>query len=439
MKFRKTISGKLGLFFAILILLAGCTDPSSGTLHEVYTYPKELWGEWIRLDTGQIWYITSNYLDKGSSSIYSSETTSSDIKLKRQSTNVIEVTEGTRKYYLYASRIPNGSFNGTIVGDNSGQSKSLINRSMTGMGGIGITITNLNDKANEINTKTDGSGNFTAAGTISGDEYEVTAGGQSTTVMPNTDGENIGNVTVTTGVNFKTSITPADSNTDMMLLYAGSTNYAFTINIANTGTDDYSAATYTLAFSDGLTAVSVPPGKILGTIEPGKKKSIPIRVNCAAVSGESEYKTIAVTVNDPINLKTWNDSVSLKFNRSQKTFYITSNNVISGVVIVPSAKAYAFRTSNGYSGSSYSASVTVPQYSEDFLVVFSGATADTEAIYSLGVNVPADTDFSGFTTTGNYESNNTEDTATTLQPGNKIMSYLHKNDIDYYKVNLGTQ
>jgi hypothetical protein len=195
------------------------------------------------------------------------------------------------------------------------------------------------------------------------------------------------------------------------------------------------ASTYTLTFPDGLTRISVPDSPILGTIEPGKKKTIPITVKCVFVSGEFEYKAIAVAVTDQINKKTWNDSVSLKFNRSQVTFYTTSNRGISGVVIVLSGKAYAFKTS--YNSGIYSTKVTVPQYSKDFLVVFSRVTADTEAVYSLGTNVTADSNFSGFADVGNYELNNTENTATALKLGNKIMSYLHKNDIDYYKVSLG--
>jgi hypothetical protein len=72
------------------------------------------------------------------------------------------------------------------------------------------------------------------------------------------------------------------------------------------------------------------------------------------------------------------------------------------------------------------------------LVVFSGATANTEAIYSFGINTEADSNFDGFVDVGNYEpANNDEKTAPVLGMGDKIMSYLHKNDIDYYKVNLG--
>jgi hypothetical protein len=426
MKPAKAVLGKQAVFFAALILLAGCMDPSSGALYEVYKHPENLWGEWIRIDTGSIWHITSNYLAKD---------TSAAITLERQSENVIKVAEANKLYYLYASRIPNGSFTGTIVGDNSRQTGTSISRSMTGIGGIGIAITNLNDKANELNTKTDDEGNFTASGTIPGDEYEITAAGHTTTVTPHTDGENIGAVAITDGANFKTSISGADI--DMMAIYAGR-DYDFTINMTNTGTTVYYATTYTLAFPPGLTQVSGSSGGILGSIIPGAKKTISVTVNCAAVSGESEHKTITVTVAD-IEGRIWKDSVQLKFNRDRATFNITSDRETSGVLIVPSAKAYPFRTSRNYSGSSYSASVMVPRYStKDYLIVFSGATPDTEVIYSLGIDVPANSDFSGFRNPGNYEpENNTEETAPRIRLGDTFTAYLHMDEIDYYKVNLG--
>jgi hypothetical protein len=49
----------------------------------------------------------------------------------------------------------------------------------------------------------------------------------------------------------------------------------------------------------------------------------------------------------------------------------------------------------------------------------------------------ADSNFDSFVDTGSYEQNNTENAAAAIGIQDKIMSYLHKNDIDYYKVNLG--
>jgi hypothetical protein len=420
----KSIWNAVPVFIAFF-LMAGCgddIDPRSGTLNEIYKYDRDLWGEWIRMDTGDTWYITSNYINV---------TDPDNMKLVRQSENVIKVTHGNREYYLYASRIPNGSFNGTVVNGNTQAQSIMFNRSMSGIGGIEVAITNLNDAVNEITTQTDTEGNFTADGAIPGDEYEITVDGQTTIVSPNTDGENIGTVTVTSGVNFKTSIVPQSQSTDMTALYTN-TEYGFNIEINNVGSADCLAATYTLDFPEGITATSKPSSLILGTIEPGKKKTLGIKIICANFLAASEYKTINLTVTDEINNKTWNDSVSLKFVKENITFYIRSGSAISGVVIVPGVKAYSFKTS-GYQ--SYSASVSVPKYAEkDYLVVFSGATADTEAVYSLGIGVQADSYFSGFTALGNYEQNNDEHSAVQINNGNKIMSYLHKNDIDYYKV-----
>ena len=80
----------------------------------------------------------------------------------------------------------------------------------------------------------------------------------------------------------------------------------------------------------------------------------------------------------------------------------------------------------------------MPRSAEDYMVIFSGATADTEAVYSLGIDVYPDANFSDFTDTANYEPNNTEAQATPIHMQNQIMSYLHKNDVDFYKIKLGT-
>jgi hypothetical protein len=170
---------------------------------------------------------------------------------------------------------------------------------------------------------------------------------------------------------------------------------------------------------------------ILGTIEPGKTKILAITVGCKPIQGEYEFKKIGITITDTINNKTWEDSVSLKFNKAPVNFNIRSDKAVSGIVITPNAKAYSFTNVT-------SASFTMPWSTKDYLVVFSGATADTEAVYSLGVNVMPDTNFTSFIDLANYEGNNNETAATAISMQDKIMSYLHKNDIDYYKINLGT-
>jgi hypothetical protein len=402
----------------IILIFAGCMNPANGKINEIYKYPKDLWGEWVCLETGAVWYIAGNYLTGN---------TDSNMALKKLSDRVIELTEAGRTYYLYASRIPNGTFTGTVI-DNSASA----------LGDTSLSINNFENKSDELIALIGDNGNFTAEGIIPGDKYEITLGKKTTTVTPNTDGENIGTITVTSGANFKTAIVSKISHfvreNDMMRLYSN-TNYEFNIVIENTGAVNC-APVYELSPESGLTITNKPSSSMLETIEPGKSRSIPIAVTCGTILNESEYKTIGVTITDTVNQKTWDDSVSLKFHKDKVVFNIKSNGPVSGIIIAPNAKAYAF---SALDSNSYSAAITLPRsVTIDYLVVFTGAAADTEAAYSLGIDVPAETSFGGFTQTDNYEPNDTEDTPESLGPNQKITSYIHKKDIDHYKVNLGT-
>jgi hypothetical protein len=268
-------------------------------------------------------------------------------------------------------------------------------------------------------------------------------GDQDTIVRPKADGEDIGTITLTSGLNFKTKIA---SNSDMQALYAGGLEYDFEIEIENTGALDCTAARFDLALDDGLTLISGETTGILRTIEPGKTRLIPVRLKCGAINDEYEFKRIAIRIEDSLNGNVWNDSVSVKFNIGVVNFAIQSETPVNGVVITPHGKAYSFKCDYAYRGYSWYAAdtdekckttVSVPWSASDFLVVFSGATADTETVYNMGVNIPnLDDNFTGFLDVMNYEPNNAEAQATQISDSTPIMSYLHKNDIDYYSVNV---
>jgi fibronectin type 3 domain-containing protein len=279
-----------------------------------------------------------------------------------------------------------------------------------------------------LTTDTDADGKFTAEGVILGDAYKLTPeGGTSVTVIPTSEGDDIGVIAITSGVNFKTSLIPsqsAQSSADMTELYINET-YQFDLEFENTGDEDCPAPSYAITAPSGVTITGNLQG-ILGTIEPGVKKSVPIGVWCSAVAGDYEYKKINVTIRDGTG-KTWEDSVSLRFYRETLDFNIKAEKPVSGIVISPDAKTYSFTdVTDGV--------VSAPRRTTgDYLVVFSGATIETETRYSLGVGVGADGAFSTFIDTSRYEPNNTEGTAVALDTQN-VMAYLYKNDIDYYRV-----
>jgi hypothetical protein len=402
------------------LALIGCGDGGGdgGNTNGNGTYAKELWGEWLRMDTGDKWYISNNALKVNGADAPTSAV------LTKQSDRVIEVTDGGRKYYLYASRTATASFTGVIVGDAAGSARAIGG----GLGGVRVAIENLVNKANELTTNTDTDGKFTADGVILGDAYKLTPeGGTSVTVIPTSNGDDIGVIAITSGVNFKTSLTPAQSSADMTELYINEV-YQFDLEFENTGDEDCPAPVYAITAPSGVT-ITGNRQDILGTIEPGVKKSVPIGVRCYTVAGDYEYKKINVTIRDGTG-KTWEDSVSLRFYKETLDFNIKAERPVSGIVIAPDAKTYSFTdVTDGV--------VSAPRRTAgDYLVVFSGATIETETRYSLGVGLEADGYFGGFFETSQYEPNNTEGSAVALGT-QKIMAYLYKNDIDYYRVSYG--
>jgi hypothetical protein len=180
----------VSLITALSVLLAVMTLAGCDLLfpnEDEAVFAKNLWGEWLRMDKEETWYISSSAIK------INDQSSSRSVSLSKQSNSVIEVSEGGGKYYLYASRTANTSFTGRIAGFDAPSS----GRALGGIGGIGITIANLNDKANTVSAATGADGKFTAEGIIPGDEYQITPeGGTPVTVTPKGDGDDIGTITI---------------------------------------------------------------------------------------------------------------------------------------------------------------------------------------------------------------------------------------------------
>lgn len=401
---------------------------SSGTT----IYGKEFWGEWVRMDANEMWYIASDYIKIGNSK------TSRKLSLAKQSEKIIKVTEGGKEYYLYANRIANATISGKVASFD-GTSRSASSRSVAGgKGWIQVVIDNLSNGGNSTTVTTDGTGHFTVPGVIPGDGYTVTPqGGAPVTVTPSGDGDDVGTVTMTQGVNFKTRIIAQNdeySYTNIDHLFATSANslrpYEFKLSIKNEGNTQCTAATCEITWDSDLhITFSDADYRLLKTIEPGKTKEIKLRIWCDEIATEAEYKKINIKITDQETKKVYEDSVSLRFFKSNLNLNFASQSTISAFVIAPTGKLYYVRNTR-------EDNLVLPYLKGDYYVVFSGATADTETRYTLGVNSYVDTAFTGFFDLLNYEPNNTQTTTTQLSGKQTIMSYLHKNDIDFYRITL---
>jgi len=432
---KQTLMVKISLLVVIASALFTCNH-FEGELVEIPLFAEEFWGEWIRMDTGETWYFANNYRIVGN--YYSS----SPVNMEKQSDNVIKITEGTgaslKQYFLYASRTRNSTFGASAVKDDG--SRALFARVVNVPKGTTAMIEAVKNGMDKQTVQVGEEGELEADNIIAGDDYFVTIDDHEFIVTPNTDGENVGTLTLTSGVNIKTSIVPQLTyTTDMMRLFSGQ-SYNLTIKFTNIGETVSTAMEYRLTLpSSGLeiTANTNSPTRLtvgdLQSIEPGKTRDVNITVRCGAVSGEYEFKDIVIDTEDFYGKK-WTDSVSLKINNESVTFNIRSNLAINGVIIVPNGKAYYFKTSG--SGGLFSSNVMVPKYLKDYLVVFSGASADTEAKYSFAVDKEPAVNFNdyGINNLKTYWPNGTEQQAAEINYNQEVMAYLLMNEANYYKV-----
>jgi hypothetical protein len=399
-------------------------------------YPREYWGEWVRMDNGNLYYFSNNNLT------VNGQIRSSPGTFTRESDRVMTSIDNGRKYWLYASRPATSRFTGKVADIRGTASRAA--RAGTSLGGFQGVVDNIKNEADKHIITVDSNGNFEVPLTIAEDEYQISFPNEPeippVKVTPGYSGDDIGTISFTEGVNFKISIRAANpQTTDKTRLYADFTPYNMIIDIKNTGTENCTAANFDLNFGD-LIFSPENYDKMVGTIVPGNTKSVSFSVACPLFSNletqSKKDKVIGITINDPVNKRTWTDSVQLQFNKAPVNFNIKSNSAVQGVIIAPDRKAYDFKTA----APNYSTTVTLPWTTDPYLVVFSGATYDTEAKYSLGINVMPDTNFISYVYREEYGLNNTENQAYNIdiRTKPKFMSYLYGNTIQYFKVNLGS-
>jgi len=413
-----------------------------GELIEIPLFTEEFWGEWIRMDTGETWYFANNYRMVGNYYY------SSPVNMERQSDNVIKITEGTgasaKQYFLYASRIRNSTFGASAVEDDG--PRSLFARVVNVPKGTTAVVEAVKNGMDKQTVHVGDEGELEADNIIAGDDYIVTINDYEFTVTPNTDGDNVGTLTLTPGVNMKTSIVPQLSLvTDMMRLYSGK-NYGLTIKFTNVGDTISTAMSYRLTLPPELniTSNANSPSRLtsgnLQTFMPGDTQNVNVNIECGSI-GEFEFKDVIIEIETKdVNGKEWADSVSLRINREWVTFKMRSNLAVNCVVIVPNGKAY-YRQTSALPGSNDlpSTEIVVPKkHEKDYLIVFSGASAATETMYSFAVDrIPAD-NFNDYLITdqelNHYRSNKTENEAAAINYDQEVMAYLLMNEANYYKV-----
>jgi len=444
------------LFLAALMFAAGCEEAGNnkpGENGKKSKYSKEYLGEWIRMDTGERWYISGNAITINGAPL------NSDVTLTRNDKMITVKEQGRPDYFLFASRIANGSFKSRLVIIEEESGNRSVGRAL--IPGGGVTIRPPSNPGLEQTVIPDPvTGEIEVTGIIPGDPVEITplnsAWSDITVGVTPWDGHDMGIIPLAKGVNLKTTVRMANPEDDISVLFADDSPADFIFEVENIGTTNTTGASYELImineendvnFHRDFTLHSGSTSGLLNTIRPGEKREIALSLGSKAIEEVKKVKKLGIKITsyDPqtFKTKTWEDFISINYYKLQIPFRFRSEYPVQGVVLEPGGKTFYFKTTSENEGG-YSYSIGVPWSNQDYIVAFLGASVETgsETRYSLAINDIAPSDWDSLVAESlflNEPQNDNEYTATRLDMVNKktFMGYLHDGDIDFYRINLG--
>lgn len=419
---------KLFLCIAALVLLMGCApegknkstpDNASNTTQKNSSggnVPETLWGDWLYIDDGQTLFVGS----------------STTLEYTQVSPNLIEVESSGEKRYLMRKGIANVEVKGEVRKTvNKKTTASKHPASYSGVAGINVILSNLQDDDMEKSSQTDDNGQFQTAGVVTG-EYEISAEdeeGNSVSATVTVDGESktVGVLTLADeeGYNFKT-----EAIMDDKYVYGDLTTYTGKIRITNVGNQDALGLNYTLS-TDSQYVELFEEKSDVGTVEKDKYIDIPFSISFNFLDVYQTEIKIDVTIRD-VDYNEWSDYATIVVYKSPVKINIKASSAkVKGYLIIPGHNLVSIQTSNS--------AIEVPYLpTKNYSLVLANPDIGDETKYSIGFNTGT-LDYTDFTDTGVYEPNNNENEATSINIGEAIVSYMHKGDLDYYTLDMSDQ
>ncbi|OHD13383.1 MAG: hypothetical protein A2Y41_11305 [Spirochaetes bacterium GWB1_36_13] len=396
----------------------------------------KFWGPWIRMDKIENWYIADRniYITDTSYRIVSVSGTPQDTivipgkTLSLVSDNMLKVTDGGSIYYLFKNGKRENAFTATI---------KEATRALTlgNLASIQVVVVNTKNPSDTRTLTTDTSGVLSVSDAIPGDIYKLKMSGKADAEVkaPLESGQSAGTVVTSPVHSFKASV---ELPSEQPFVFADGKAYNLTIVITNTGSEDSPAPTVSLTSdpSSGVMLSGTTSNISLQTIEPGKSRKIAVSVYHNGITEGSKDASITVSLVEPGQTAlTWEDSVSVRLYQTPLTFNFQATSALYGVILFPSNKAVHFSTQMN--------SFSIPHHDTGLRLAFSGASADTEGKYTVGLNHAVDSNYTTTDTTSSsyinpysYEPNDKESEAKNILINSSLNSYLLKNDIDIYQV-----
>lgn len=339
---------------------------------------------------------------------------------------------------------------------------------LSGIGGIDVILQNL-ENGETTTLTTDENGSF--SGQLDTGEYILTSeierddNGSSEIIKVEADltieGEekDLGNFTLVTkdDYNFDATLLAAD------LVFFGYNDgqtqrqYSKDVRIQNTGIKDISGALVRVTASQGENLfrnldVSINGNSVvtdadgfflLGGISAGNNKNITFAYSFLRPEQDTDVE-VTVEIKDAQN-RVWTDRVPMRVSANipvpvEIQAYLSSGDgEVAGYIVTPGRTLLRVKTT----GSAQGVVDLTFKVNDSYEIVFSNTSADKESVYSLGLGVSVDrSEFVGFTNVNKYEAtnggqgDNTVSGATILHYGEKDISYVLTNDIDFFRFDM---
>jgi len=420
------------------IIESGTCSPKSSS----YSIPdcgpvirKDYRGKWKRIDQNEDYYLATNGV-KGLSSGYIKVSAISPVD-----NNLLSITlddDRDTSFVLVRNSITDASLSLHVKNLSPTLFKSP---GMGGVGGIEVVVENINDSGDSKSKKTSNDGSAEIDDITSGD-YNIIIAGMSIK-QEIIDYLNAGNFyLVQDNYNYKIALsnsTPEIYSHERDDPLSGR-SYNIEIEVHNIGSKDASATTIS-SWTDDNTIELISKDEILGTIEPGKTRKHTVTLNTTPFSSlgiSKPYHDVEIFLElGDVDGNIWEDSVFIRIFEKEIPIYIYTKDISSYdnpfILVSPHREIIQTRSKN---------IVYVP-YRPDaqYKLLAHSLSVDRETVYGIGVGAWDsewwDEEKETFTDVSSYEPNNKESEAKTIKIGQKIISYLHKGDLDFWIIDMG--
>ncbi len=406
------------------------------------TLDNKLWGTWIKMDTGTEYYIdtVAVYESYSSNKKYSKSNYSVD-DFVFDGDNVIR--SGSSVFFRKGGS--SRAFTMQVAGFSDSESSRAMSSAKAG---VVARRENKNNVADVESVVSSSEGTISFANAVADDVQVVFVSSgtmnSSVSVAPAFDGQNVGTIPLVEPDMYGFKITYSINGDEQGFCYGNSyKSYNLNLQINNIGSEICKTLMYEISCDDPN--FNIVSGGLTGnftSVEPGKSKTVSLSVKYGNLTQEYIDVPISISITDSKYLRTWNDSVTIRFYKGVVSLKVNSRNfentgaTLKGFLIYPDGRSKRFTVSAGSTQT-----VLVPWSESDYVLVFSGATTTSELAYSFAFTGESSVaDLSGtwsIDAINGYENNDSYASAYNVTSlSSPVKAYLNYEDIDFYKVNV---